>query len=143
MPKPEHPRPESFLAAAQDRAADAQSLFDAGRHASAIWIAGIAIEAMLRGYHRRSTDQLDTGHNLKQLFRASGFGERVPAPRAPDVAAAMSLLFASWRHRFRYDPAETMLRIADIPPRLAERHARRVMNAMWTIVNEGVSRWPS
>jgi hypothetical protein len=143
MATPEHPRAESYRDAATERSADSLALLEAGRFSGAIWVAGVAVEAIFRAYHRRRSDQLDTGHDLKSLYRASRFAQHVPARHAERIASAIGVVAVGWRHRFRYDPAVAIRRTLEVRPDQLERRARMIVNAAQEVVSHGVLRWDS
>lgn len=143
MAKAQHPRPDSFLLAAVERSQDAFALFQSDRFAGAIWVSGVALECLLRAYHRLHSDQLNTGHSIMNLYRDSQFAEYVSPARSSELAAKIGHVAAVWKHRFRYDP-ETRVRveIGITQNQDLSRIARRTVDAMQTVVNHGETRWP-
>jgi HEPN domain-containing protein len=144
MAKTNEPRAEAYRDAAAERCADAAALLDAGRFACAIWVAGVAMECLFRAYHRRSSDRLDTGHDLKQLFRESGFSDHVAPRHVVRMANSISEVAKHWKHRYRYDPSAAVQR--SVRARTSaefRRRAQRIVNEAQEVVAHGVSRWQS
>ena len=119
------------------------ALLEAGQFGGAIWVAGVAVEALFRAYHRRRSDQLDTGHDLKSLYRASRFGQHISAGHMERIADAIGIVIAGWRHRYRYDPAKAIQRTLEARPDQLGRRARLIVDAAQEVVSHGVSRWDS
>src|SRR5438132_7846767 len=114
MTPPTEPRAEAFRDAGAERSADSVALLEAGQFGGAIWVAGVAVEALFRAYHRQRSDQLDTGHDLKSLYRASRFGQHISARHVERIADAVSIVAAAWRHRYRYDSANAVQRMLGV-----------------------------
>lgn len=144
MAKASGPRAEAYRDAAAERSQDAVELFLAGRCGAAIWVAGVALECLFRAYHRRRSEQLDTGHDLKSLYKASRFADRVSPRHVERMGSSIGLVAASWKNRYRYDPEDAVRRSIGIRNATEfQRRAREVVNAVQEIVNHGVKRWPS
>src|SRR5438045_9770544 len=99
MPDPSEPRAEAYRDAAADRCDDAVALLESGRFAGAIWVSGVALECLFRAYRRRSSNQLDTGHDLKALYKTSKFAEHVAPQHVNRIAASIGHVARIWRHR--------------------------------------------
>lgn len=144
MARREAPHADAYLAAAQDRALDAQALLEAGRWGAACWLSGIALEALLRAYHRRWSDQLDTGHDLHELYRRSGFVNAVEERHIQRVASRIGEVVEIWRHRFRYDPEVRIARSCghrSADDARFRRCAEVTVEAMLEVASHGVHRW--
>jgi hypothetical protein len=136
------PRAEAYRDAARERALDAIALLEAGRHGAAIWVAGVAVECIFRAYCRRRTSRLDTGHDLKALYRQSRFSDRIAPRHLERITVAVGEIAGCWRHRFRYDPERVVARAVGVrSDRQIERVATRLVESAAQIVNQGVARW--
>ena len=144
MAKADEPRAEAYRDAALERCADAVALLEAGQYASAIWLAGLALECLFRAYHRRQTDRLETGHDLRSLLRASRFDRHISAKKADRMAEAISDIVANWKHRYRDDPGAAVRRSLGVRTnRELRRRATVVVEAAQEVVNHGIMRWHS
>lgn len=139
MSKPDFVLALSYFHAARDRAADARLLHEGGRPGAAVWIAGIALESLFRSLVFVRTNQLDTGHNLRELRNAAL--SAVPTTSREKVAAAVAEVINVWRHSDRYTPeGEIADRLASRRNSTADR-SERIVNAVLDIMNEGALQW--
>jgi HEPN domain-containing protein len=144
MGRAREPRAEAYREAALERCDDAVALLESERYAGAIWVAGVALESLLRACHRRASGRLETGHNLRTLFRTSGFADHIAPKRADRIADAVSEVAEHWKHRYRYDPSGAVQRSTYTrTPAEFRRLAQRIVDAAHEAVHHGVSRWQS
>jgi hypothetical protein len=141
---------ETYLAAARDNAATAQFLHDSAHHAAAHYVAGVAVECLLRAYRVREDPEFDARHDVKELCRQSRFYTFVRTDRVPEVAGAVHVVWSRWRNDHRYRSQESLtawLKDMGLEPAAGARDAalrrssERLVDAMHVIVTEGVLRW--
>ena len=94
---------QEWIDVARERAADVEALKQ--RPVGAVYMAGYAIECSLKAYLQREGKPFPTsgseGHNLKGLWRASGFrfGD------LPDIAGEKTFYIEHWNTDLRYESA--------------------------------------
>jgi len=98
--------PEAYLRCAEERVLDAQRLHEAGRYGAAHYVAGVAVECVLRAYWgRRNPGKFYAGHALRRLCNEAPFFDYLPNTDETQVAAraALGVVEARWlnSHRFR------------------------------------------
>jgi hypothetical protein len=141
---------EVYLAAAKDTAVTAQFLHDSAHHAAAHYLAGVAVECLLRAYRVREDPEFDARHDVKELCRQSRFYTFVRADHAADVSEAVHVVWSRRQNDHRYRSQESLvswlkgkrLKPADAGREAAlRRSSERLIDAMHAIVQEGVLRW--
>lgn len=139
---------EVYFAAARERATEIEELYRAGRYVLAHYVAGVAVECMLRAYRFRRDPEFDARHDLYRLLHSSGM---IPVLRPEEVYAANSAIASvnfRWANDFRYrcdaNLRKYLKRIgADrgIKGNLLKENARRSKDAALTFVRIGVKAW--
>ncbi|MBM3957739.1 MAG: HEPN domain-containing protein [Gemmatimonadetes bacterium] len=139
-----------YRRAAEERAAEAVGLHGEGRYALAHYVAGLAVECMLRAYRVRVDPQFDSRHDLRELCRAARFYQFLPTEDAPRVSAALAVVADRWRNDHRYrDERELRHWLKDLG---RDRHvrgdilkhsSREIVNAAVVVVTAGGVRWES
>jgi len=140
--------PQTYRFAAEEHATAAFLLLGERRFVLAHYVAGLAVECIIRAYRTRLSAVFDERHDLYELARAARFFELFPANRAPALSAAFGIVVAQWvnTHRFR---SEASLRkfltehrlFRGIKGDLLAARSRMIVNAAWELVNIGVSKW--
>ncbi len=94
---------EDWKAVANDRASDAQAMLKEKRILGSVYMAGYAIECSLKALLRGRGEQFPTsggaGHNLRALWKASGF----PLRDLHDTNGAKTYFIENWCTDLRYD----------------------------------------
>jgi hypothetical protein len=148
-------RPEHYYEAARERLATATALFKVKDFVAAAYLAGVAVECMLRAFWRPD-EPFDARHDVAQLARG-GFNDRLGNQAAPRAGAALSEVRARWQNDLRYY-SETLYDayIRDINRRYSayrfgkiedrdrvEANTRRLLGQCAVIVEMGVVKWTS
>ena len=89
-------RAETYAVAAQEHVTAAVELHEAERFALAHYIAGLAVECVLRAFKSRLDPVLDERHDLYQLAKGGRFFDRVSEKHLPDLLAAFGEVVARW-----------------------------------------------
>ena len=147
--------PDSLKEAALERITTARHLYDAkaggSKHFStAIYVAGVAVECILRAYRLKQDPQFDSRHDLADLLRESGFVGFVPEKRKREVSAALGEVWARWKNEYRYASDRRLLGdlktrrlTAGIKGDQLKESARIVIENAYELINVGVARWNS
>ena len=142
---------DDYREAAEERAEDARTLYEAGRYALAHYTAGLAVECLLRAYRRRSDPDFDSRHDLQQLYVASGFMHVVSSVGDRQRAAALTwldVLLPRWRNNHRYLSERSFRHFLKqegldrgVRGNYVKENSRLVVDAASRLVQLGVGRW--
>jgi HEPN domain-containing protein len=158
-------RPEHYFRAALERMRQAQFLYqDGDSFALAMYIAGLAVECMLRAFKGKRDPTFDEKHDLRRLFTASGLLYLDPADferrglsqaeikeYAHELRAGVTEIYLLWSNDYRY-AAEERLRAhlkkigelrRGIKGDLLKANARRLLTAAERFINRGARLWTS
>jgi len=139
----DRPNPFAYLEAARERVDDARTLLEAGRYGGSIWVSGVAVEALFRAYHALESTTLETGHDIRRLWKDSGFARNTPRKHEQDLAEKVGHVAAVWRNRIRYDPQVAVRKHIGARNNKELRSAAvDTVEAAYRIINHGVTRWP-
>jgi len=93
--------PSEYVAAAEARWDEALHLEEQQRYALAIYVAGVAVECMLRAYWPKH-EPFDEKHDLRGLAQRSDFYPSPTHPSYDNLADAVQAMVRLWQNRFRY-----------------------------------------
>lgn len=150
---------EDYRLAAGERYNAAVNALKVGDYATAHYLAGVAVECMLRAYLRRKTPVFESKHELGDLARKSGFLSLVPQSKLgpTGVFNEMNLRWRS-NHRYYtdkklrkhlYDSGMTLLRWYDPTARqgalinddVLKPNARRMIDLASNVLAWGDKQW--
>jgi len=137
-----------YFAAAKERLSEANLLFEKERYALALYIAGVAVESLLRAYIFRLEPKLEAAHNLELLLETSNLRSLVTAVESQQLFAAIADLYGRWRNDLRYT-SNTRLRRRLKKQKLdrgirgdfLKENCRIAIEKASTILKVGVSKW--
>src|SRR4051812_23465888 len=94
---------EVYRAAASEHLPAATELYERGRYVLASYVAGLAVESILRAYQFRLDPKFDARHDLHLLYRSSKFEVILPQSQAVEYGQSLGSVAARWNnsHRFR------------------------------------------
>lgn len=141
----------SYRAAAQEHLNQARFLHhDAKQYYLAHYIAGVAIECILRAYGVLGDDAFTGRHDLKQLAGRARFFSLMRVERSPDYAALVDEANLRWRSSHRYFTEEQLLSYLNgtqIDRRVRgdklKYNSKKMYGLAEQIVGTGVLRWNS
>lgn len=141
---------ESYRDAAREHAPVAEELYDAGHYVLAIYVAGLAVEAIFRAYRYRFDPEFDARHDLLELSRKSRFIEVVPEQQLSDIMAAIGTVATCWSNNHRYRSEKSLRKLfksahfdrAVRKGDFLKELTRRIVNAAFAVVMMGVNKWP-
>lgn len=142
---------EDYRDAAGEHIETARMLHETGRHAAAHYMAGLAVECILRAYRHRLDPEFDARHDLDRLFVVSGFADRV-TERASNsrssIKTALVEVVIRWRNSQRFGSRETLRRYLKsqkldrgIRGDFLKESSRRMCEASDFIVKTGLRIW--
>ena len=145
-------RPEHYLEVAQERIRQAELLYQQKEcYALAMYLAGLAVECMLRAFKARKDRVFDERHDLKRLFQASGIVDFVQDPEGDEIRAGVNSVHVMWSNYLRY-ASEARLRIhlrkdpvlrRRVKGDILKASALRLVETARRTVSLGVSLWTS
>ena len=139
---------ETYRSAAAERMASAIELYEKRRFVEANYLAGLAVECVLRGYRVRMDPKFDARHDVDRLYKLARFGDIVPRHEVQQVGGAIGDVVALWSNDHRY-LSEAALRkrwvkrglFRGIRGDFLKERTRQLLNSAQKIVNIGVVRW--
>jgi hypothetical protein len=142
---------EDYRWAALARIQAARLLHQHAEYASAIYLAGVAVECTLRAYRVRDDPAFDSRHDLPILLTASGLQNYIPQKRRKQVAAALGDVWTRWRNDYRYASDTRVLSefrgrgltmgIKGDDTNQLKENSRRVYEKANELVGIGEARW--
>jgi hypothetical protein len=157
-------QPEHYYIAAIERMNQAWEIYRGGAgYALAMYVAGLAVECMLRAHKMRKDTTFDERHDLKRLFQASGMLDADPAilqekglseagarRHFRELQASMVDVYDLWTNDYRF-ASETRLR-AHLKFRKLDRgikgdfvkaRARKLLESAQRLIDKGIFQWQS
>ena len=139
---------EVYRTAAAEHATAAFLLLERRQHVLAHYVAGLAVECIIRAYRTRVAADFDERHDLYELARAARFFDLFPRERAAALSASFGIVVVQWAnsHRFR---SEASLRrflterklFKGLKGDLLHARSRLIVSAAFDLVSLGVSKW--
>ena len=145
--------PNAYLRCAEERIVDAQRLHEAGRYGAAHYVAGVAVECVLRAYWgRRNPGKFHSGHAVRRLCNEARFLDYLPNTDEVQVGAraALGVVESRWlnSHRFRDESGlrRWLQEDAGLDPRVSKAKALRhsseqIVEAALDIIVYGRQSW--
>jgi HEPN domain-containing protein len=155
-------KPDHYFGASLERLRQAWTLYQEGNsYALAMYVAGVAVECMLRAFKMRKETTFDEKHDLERLFRASGMlkidpellkakglSEEQAQAHFRGLQAAMVDVCRLWANDYRY-ASEARMRV-HLKQRKLDRgvkgdclkaKALSLLNASQQVISKGVYQW--
>lgn len=138
----------TYREAALEHIAGAFELYDSERYVLTNYIAGLAVECMLRSYRHMIDPEFDARHDVLKLFRLANFARIVPPRQVEEIGAALGDVTTLWSNDHRY-LTEAALRKRWTKRKLYEgvkgnflkARVRQLLNSAARIVSIGAVRW--
>jgi len=137
-----------YFAAANERLDEAKLLFEKAHYALALYVAGVAVESLLRAYTFRLEPKLEAAHNLELLLETSNLRFLVTAVESQQLFAAIADLYRRWRNDLRYTSNNRLRRRLKkqkldrgIRGDFLKENCRIAIEKASTILKVGVSKW--
>lgn len=141
---------QAYRDAALEHVAAARELYDAAtpRYALAHYVAGLAVECMLRAYRYRIDAEFDERHDLSVLYKAARFEEIVPDDLREAIGTARGVVVSQWQNNQRFcseDFLRAFLKRAALDRGIkgdyVKERTRRIINAAFELVSLGDRQW--
>ena len=137
---------ETYREAAREHMSLARDLHEAGRYVMAHYLAGLAVECILRAYLYRLSPVFTGRHDLIVLYRDAQFDALLTPLEQEIVNAALIEVTRRWSnsHRYRSEAAfRLFLRRARIgrSGKFVRESSRKIAEDAAVIVEIGVRKW--
>jgi HEPN domain-containing protein len=139
---------DQYIDAAPERANAAQTLYHDRRYTEAVYLAGVAVECVLRAYAQDGGEAFDARHDLRQLFKAATLERFIGANQRKAVSAALGEVWTRWKNNYRYAPEGRMRKEVKrlgleqgIKGDALKETARVVIENALVVVNKGKYQW--
>lgn len=137
---------ETYKEAAWEHISLAQELHDANRYVMSHYLAGLAVECILRAYLYRLSPVFSGRHDLQILYRDAKFDSIVAPEDNERVNTAVIEVTRRWTNSHRYgseDALRLFLRRARIgrTGKFVRESSRRIVEDAAIIVEIGVKEW--
>jgi hypothetical protein len=139
---------DDYIGGASERVQAARAMYDEARFVDALYLAGVAVECVLRAYADPLSGAFDGRHDLPRLMSAATLERWVGEKQRTAISAALGEVWARWKNNYRY---ATDARLRAEIKRLqldrgvkgdALRHsARTALDNALTVVNKGTAQW--
>ncbi len=137
-----------YREAAEEHLERLEYLHDRGFYALSHYIAGVAVECVLRAHLVMVDPEFDARHDIIELRRGARFFDFVPHEAQESVAAALGEVTTRWSNNHRYRSGASVLRYlktAKLDRRVKgdalKYSSHRIVSASIHIVTMGLLRW--
>lgn len=146
---------EVYRRASLERMRTAQQLFRNRDYVMAAYVAGLAVECILRAYRFRLNPQFEGRHDLRRLAEESRFLTFVPEALRGTARAALGDLATRWSNDHRYRSSDALRQFLNaaglfrltggrtVRGNVVRYNAEIVIDAMEMLVTIGDRRWKS
>ena len=141
---------DQYLDASRHRADTARRLYEANRHAAAIYFAGVAVECLLRAYVVRRDPTFDSRHDLSDLFKRSELKDFIMINDRRAIGAWLGEVWSKWKNDYRYasddrlrSEFKRLKQDRGITGDCLKENSRRVVEAALQIQTKGELQWNS
>lgn len=137
-----------YIEAASERITAARDLYVAHRYVDVLYLAGVAVECVLRAFALERTNEFDARHDLPSLMQVAALNQVMGSKAREDIAVALGEVWARWRNNYRY-ASDRRIR-SDLKRRKLDRgikgdalkeNARIALEYALAIVNKGRFQW--
>jgi HEPN domain-containing protein len=155
-------RPEHYYRVALERIRQAEYLYREGSsYALAMYVAGVAVESMLRAFRARESSEFESRHDILLLFaesgmrrmgveklQAKGWSEEDINSQVKTLQAAVLDVHKLWHNNYRYASEDRLLAhlkrmklYQKVKGDLLKANALRLFNAADVFISTGVLQW--
>ena len=139
---------DDYIDGASERIGSAYAMYAEDRFADTIYLAGVAVECVLRAFASDEADEFEARHDLHRLMKAATLERFVGEKQRQSISAALGEVWVRWKNNYRY-VAERRLR-SEIKRLQLDRgikgdplkeNARVALENGFTIVSKGTFQW--
>lgn len=140
--------PDDYRQGALSRLEDAQALEERRRWVGAVYLAGRAVESILRGLLAAKSKEQQIGHDLRFLVKRVRRAGMLSASEEAILSDSLNEVAVVWHNNLRFAGTQKFLRRLKLAKRdrgikgdAVEYNARRVIQASEMIVARGDLAW--
>lgn len=118
------------------------------RFVDTIYLAGVAVECILRAFASEETDEFEGRHDLSRLMKAATLERFVGEKQRQAISAALGEVWARWKNNYRYvgdirlrSEIKRLQLDRGIKGDALKENARMALENALTIVNKGTFQW--
>ncbi|MDZ7290881.1 MAG: HEPN domain-containing protein [candidate division KSB1 bacterium] len=137
-----------YVDAAKERLSEANLHYEKARSSLALYMAGVAVESLLRAYIRHLEPKLEAAHNLSLLLKASNLRDYTTLTEHQQISAAIADLAGRWRNDLRHTSNDRLRRRLkrlklhrNIRGDFLKENCRVAIESATVILKIGVSKW--
>jgi hypothetical protein len=155
-------RPEHYYQAALQRIKQAEYHYRQGNsYALAMYVAGVAVESMLRAFRAKQTTEFESRHDVLSLFaesgmlrmaeqklEAAGWSKDDITNHVKSLRAAVDDVYLLWHNNYRYASEERLLAhlkrmrlYQKVKGDLLKAKALQLFNAASVFITRGILQW--
>ena len=143
--------PKDYKIASIERIDAARRLYEQKKYVAAIYIAGVAVECLLRAYMKRKSPHFESRHDLQSLLKESGLMDFIRPTDHKKLSACFGEVWSRWKNNYRYASSERLTseyrRLKHynkkIKGDLLKANSFTIIENAFMIINKGVARWNS
>jgi hypothetical protein len=91
-----------YLEAAKEHVGALSVLYDDGRYALTMYVAGLAVECLFRAFRAKNSLPFRSDHSLDILSREAGFPDLIPRGDRVRFDSALGELILVWQNAYRF-----------------------------------------
>ena len=93
---------DDYIDGAGERIGAASAMYAQCRFVDAIYLAGVAVECVLRAFATEETNEFDARHDLSRLVKAPTIERFVGEKKRQVISASLGEVWARWKNNYRY-----------------------------------------
>lgn len=139
---------DDYFDAARERLSEANILYEMARYSLALYVAGVAVESLLRAYIFRLEPKLVTAHDLELLLEASNLHRLAAPAERQQIFTAIVKLYQRWKNDLRYSSNNRLRRHLKqqkmnrgIRGDFLKENCRIAIEQATIILKTGVAKW--
>ena len=139
---------DNYIDGASERIGAAYGMYASSRFVDAIYLAGVAVECILRAFAIEETDEFEGRHDLSRLMKAATLERFIGEKQRQAISAALGEVWTRWKNNYRYvgdDRLRSELKRLQLDRGIKgdalKENARMVLENAFTIVNKGTFQW--
>ena len=138
---------DDYISGASERITAAYVMYTSERFVDAVYLAGVAVECILRAYADES-DEFEARHDLSRLMKAATLERFVGEKQRQTISAALGEVWSRWKNNYRYIPDPRLRKEfkrleldRGIRGDALKENARVALENAMIVVNKGTFQW--
>lgn len=138
---------DDYIGGASERIAAAYAMYTSARFVDAVYLAGVAVECILRAYADES-EEFEGRHDLSRLMKAATLERVFGEKQRRTISAALGEVWSRWKNNYRYVPDPRLRKEIKrlqldrgIRGDALKENARLTLENATIVVNKGTFQW--